>query len=168
MRHLISLVLVLLVSITCKGLERKEIAVSNLSMVVKTSTEQIHWLYGAADFVTKNEDKMDCDANTLWNDNTITVLSGTLFVNKGSEDEQKFKIVSCTYTKDNVFADAGVSETHRLMVNPISEDGVSKLLTFITIEKVTNAGKARTIVTIPAIDVDGRLQSVNVYTTKSK
>lgn len=54
------------------------------------------------------------------------------------------------------------------MVNPISEDGVSKLLTFITIEKVTNAGKARTIVTIPAIDVDGRLQSVNVYTTKSK
>ena len=36
MRHLISLIVVLLVSITCKGLERKEIAVSNLSMVVKT------------------------------------------------------------------------------------------------------------------------------------
>lgn len=167
MRHLISLVVVLLVSITCKGLERKEIAVSNLSMVVKTTTEQTHWMYSAADFVTKNEDRMDCDANTLWNDNTITVLNGTLFLNKGSEDEQKFKIVSCTYTKDKVFADAGVSETHRFMVNPIN-DGVSKLLTFITIEKVSNAGKVRTIVTIPAIDVYGRLQSVNVYTTKSK
>lgn len=167
MRHLISLVVVLLVSVTCKGLERKEIAISNLSMVVKTTTEQTHWLYGAADFVSKHEDRMDCDANTLWNDNTITVLNGTLFLNKGSEDEQKFKIVSCTYTKDKVFADAGVSETHRFMVNPIN-DGVSKLLTFITIEKVSNAGKVRTIVTIPAIDVDGRLLSVNIYTTKNK
>lgn len=167
MRHFISLIVVLLVSITCKGLERKEIAVSNLSMVVKTTTEQTHWLYGAADFVSKHEDRMDCDANTLWNDNTITVLNGTLFLNKGSEDEQKFKIVSCTYTKDKVFADAGVSETHRFMVNPIN-DGVSKLLTFITIEKVSNAGKVRTIVTIPAIDVDGRLLSVNIYTTKNK
>ena len=167
MRHFISLIVVLLVSITCKGLERKEIAVSNLSMVVKTTTEQTHWLYGAADFVSKHEDRMDCDANTLWNDNTITVLNGTLFLNKGSEDEQKFKIVSCTYTKDKVFEDAGVSETHRFMVNPIN-DGVSKLLTFITIEKVSNAGKVRTIVTIPAIDVDGRLLSVNIYTTKNK
>lgn len=167
MRHFISLIVVLLVSITCKGLERKEIAVSNLSMVVKTTTEQTHWLYGAADFVSKHEDRMDCDANTLWNDNTITVLNGTLFLNKGSEDEQKFKIVSCTYTKDKVFADAGVSETHRFMVYPIN-DGVSKLLTFITIEKVSNAGKVRTIVTIPAIDVDGRLLSVNIYTTKNK
>ncbi len=60
MRHLISLIVVLLVSITCKGLERKEIAVSNLSMVVKTTTEQIHWLYGACDFVSKHEDRMDC------------------------------------------------------------------------------------------------------------
>lgn len=167
MRHFIPLIVVLLVSITCKGLERKEIAVSNLSMVVKTTTEQTHWLYGAADFVSKHEDRMDCDANTLWNDNTITVLNGALFLNKGSEDEQKFKIVSCTYTKDKVFADAGVSETHRFMVNPIN-DGVSKLLTFITIEKVSNAGKVRTIVTIPAIDVDGRLLSVNIYTTKNK
>lgn len=76
MRHFISLVVVLLVSITCKGLERKVIAVSNLSMVVKTTTEQTHWLYGAADFVSKHEDRMDCDANTLWLDNVFTVANG--------------------------------------------------------------------------------------------
>lgn len=103
MRHLISLIVVLLVSITCKGLELKEIAVSNLSMVVKTTTEQIHWLYGACDFVSKHEDRMDCDANTLWLDNVFTVANGFFYKDKGGEFEEKYKIVSCTYTKDRVF-----------------------------------------------------------------
>ena len=89
MRHLISLVVVLLVSITCKGLERKEIAVSNLSMVVKTSTEQIHWLYGAADFVTKNDDRMDCDASTMDESKTFTISNQVLYIDKGADDEDK-------------------------------------------------------------------------------
>lgn len=164
MKHLISLMVVLLVSTACKGLEHEEIAVSTLSMVVKTTTEQTHRLYGAADFVMKNDDKMDCDANTLWNDNTFTISNETLHINKGTDDEQKFHIVSCTHTKENVFKDAGVSETHRFVVKPIDGGKVSPYSTFITIEKVTNAGKTKTIVTVPAIDVDGRLSSVTVYT----
>lgn len=164
MRHLISLVVVLLVSITCKGLERKEIAVSNLSMVVKTSTEQIHWLYGAADFVTKNDDRMDCDASTMDESKTFTISNQVLYIDKGADDEDSFKIVSCTFTKSKVFADAGLSENYRFVVKPITDDKASAFTTFITIEKVTNAGKTKTIVTIPAIDEDGRLYSVAVYT----
>ena len=168
MKHLISLVVVLLVSITCKGLEHEEIVISDISMVVKTTTEQTHWLYGAADFVAKNEDEMNCDAKTLWSDNVFTVDNGFFYKNKGGEFEEKYKIVSCTYTKDNVFKDAGVSEIHRFLVKPIDDGKVSQFATFITIEKVTNEGKARTIVTIPDIDMGGGLYAVDVYTTKSK
>lgn len=99
MRHLISLVLVLLVSITCKGLERKEIAVSNLSMVVKTSTEQIHWLYGAADFVTKNDDRMDCDASTMDESKTFTISNQVLYIDKGADDEDGRLYSVAVYTK---------------------------------------------------------------------
>ena len=148
--------MVLLVSITCKGLERKEIAVSNLSMVVKTSTEQIHWLYGAADFVTKNDDRMDCDASTMDESKTFTISNQVLYIDKGADDEDSFKIVSCTFTKSKVFADAGLSENYRFVVKPIADGKASAF--------ITNAGKTKTIVTIPAIDEDGRLYSVAVYT----
>ena len=151
MRHLISLIVVLLVSITCKGLERKEIAVSNLSMVVKTTTEQIHWLYGACDFVSKHEDRMDCDANTLWLDNVFTVANG-----------------SCTYTKDKVFSDKGFSEIYRFLVKPIDEGKESPYSAYITIEKVTDAGRSITIVTVPSTDDDGRLFSITVSSNLTK
>ena len=164
MKHLISLVVVLLVCTTCKGLEREEITVSNLSMVVKTTTEQTHWLYGAGDFVTNKDDKLDCDASTMDESRTFTISNRALYIDKGTDDEQKFQIVSCTYTKGNVFKDAGVSETHRFVVKPIDDGKVSPYSTFITIEKDTNAGKTKTIVTVPAIDGDGRLYSVTVYT----
>lgn len=164
MKHLISLVVVLLVCATCRGLERKEIAVSNLSMVVRTTTEQTHWLYGAADFVTGKDDRMDCDASTMDESRTFTISNRALYIDKGTDEEQKFQIVSCTYTKGNVFKDAGVSETHRFVVKPIDEGKVSSYSTFVTIEKVTNAGKTKTIVTVPAMDTDGRLYSVSVYT----
>ena len=168
MRHLISLVVVLLVSITCKGLERKEIAVSNLSMVVKTTTEQIHWLYGAADFVSKHEDRMDCDANTLCLDNVFTVANGFFYKDKGGEFEEKYKIVSCTYTKDKVFSDKGFSEIHRFLVKPIDDGKDSPYSAYITIEKVTDAGRSLTIVTVPSLDDDGRLCSVTVSTNLTK
>lgn len=164
MKHFISLVVVLLVCATCRGLERKEIAVSNLSMVVKTTTEQTHWLYGAGEFVTNKDDRLDCDASTMDESRTFTISNRTLYIDKGSDDEQKFQIVSCILTRGNVFKDAGVSETHRFVVKPIDGGRVSTYSTFITIEKVTNAGKTKTIVTVPAIDVDGRLYSVTVYT----
>ena len=165
MKHFISLVVVLLlVCATCRGLERKEIAVSNLSMVVKTTTEQTHWMYGAGDFVTNKDDRLDCDASTMDEGRTFTISNGALYIDKGTDDEEKFKIVSCTYTKGNVFKDAGLSETHRFVVKPIDGGKVSPYSTFITIEKVTNAGKTKTIVTVPVVDVDGRLYSVTVYT----
>ena len=164
MKHFISLLVVLLVCATCRGLERKEIAVSNLSMVVKTTTEQTHWMYGAGDFVTNKDDRLDCDASTMDEGRTFTISNGALYIDKGTDDEEKFKIVSCTYTKGNVFKDAGLSETHRFVVKPIDGGKVSPYSTFITIEKVTNAGKTKTIVTVPVVDVDGRLYSVTVYT----
>ena len=164
MKHFISLVVALLVCATCSGLERKEIAVSNLSMVVKTTTEQTHWLYGAADFVTKNDDRMDCDGSTMDVGKTFTISNQVLYIDKGTDDEGSFKIVSCTFIKSKVFADAGLSETYRFVVKPIDDGKVSQFTTFITIEKVTNAGKMKTIVTIPSIDEDGRLYSVAVYT----
>ena len=164
MRHLISLVVVLLVSVTCKGLERKEIAISNLSMVVKTTTEQTHWLYGAADFVSKNDDKMNCDGSTMDVGKIFTISNQVLYIDKDSDDEVSFKIMSCTFTKSKVFADAGLSDTYRFVVKPIVDGKASTFTTFITIEKVNNAGKKKTIVTIPAIDEDGRLYSVTVYT----
>lgn len=164
MRHLISLVVVLLVSVTCKGLERKEIAISNLSMVVKTTTEQTHWLYGAADIVSKNDDKMNCDGSTMDMGKIFTISNQVLYIDKDSDDEVSFKIMSCTFTKSKVFADAGLSETYRFVVKPIVDGKASTFTTFITIEKVNNAGKTKTIVTIPAIDEDGRLYSVTVYT----
>lgn len=165
MKHFISLVVVLLlVCATCRGLERKEIAVSNLSMVVKTTTEQTHWMYGSGDFVTNKDDRLDCDASTMDEGRTFTISNGALYIDKGTDDEEKFKIVSCTYTKGNVFKDAGLSETHRFVVKPIDGGKVSPYSTFITIEKVTNAGKTKTIVTVPVVDVDGRLYSVTVYT----
>ena len=168
MRHLISLIVVLLVSITCKGLERKEIAVSNLSMVVKTTTEQIHWLYGACDFGSKHEDRMDCDANTLWLDNVFTVANGFFYKDKGGEFEEKYKIVSCTYTKDRVFPDKGFSEIYRFLVKPIDEGKESPYSAYITIEKVTDARRSITIVTVPSTDDDGRLCSITVSTNLTK
>lgn len=168
MKHLFSLIVVLLISVTCKGLESKEITVSSLSMVIKATTEQTHWLYDAAEFVTKNDDRMDCYANTLWNDNVFTVANGFFYKDKGGEFEEKYKIVSCTYIKDNVFKDAGVSETYRLVVNPIEEDKVSLFTTFITIEKVFNNDRTITIVTIPSIDNAGHMFSITVLTNKKK
>ena len=168
MRHLISIIVVLLVCITCKGLERKEIAVSNLRMVVKTTTEQIHWLYGACDFVSKHEDRMDCDANTLWLDNVFTVANGFFYKDKGGEFEEKYKIVSCTYTKDRVFSDKGFSEIYRFLVKPIDEGKESPYSAYITIEKVTDARRSITIVTVPSTDDDGRLCSITVSTNLTK
>lgn len=168
MRHLISLVVVLLVSVTCKGLERKEIAVSNLSMVVKTSTEQIHWLYGARYFVSNKQDALDCDANTLWLDCVFSVANGFFYKDKGGEFEEKYKIVSCTYTKDKVFSDKGFSEIHRFLVKPIDDGKESPYSAYITIEKVTNAAKSLTIVTVPSLDDDGRLCSITVSTNLTK
>lgn len=168
MRHLISLIVVLLVSITCKGLERKEIAVSNISMVVKTTTEQIHWLYGACDFASKHEDRMDCDANTLWLDNVFTVDNGFFYKDQGGEFEEKYKIVSCTYTKDKVFSDKGFSEIYRFLVKPIDEGKESPYSAYITMEKVTDAGRSIDIVTVPLIDDDGRLFSITVSTNLTK
>ena len=168
MRHLISLVVVLLVSITCKGLERKEIAVSNLSMVVKTTTEQTHRLYGARHFVSNKQEEFDCDANTLNMDNVFSVVNGYLYKDKGGMYEEKYKIVSCTYTKDKVFPDKGFSEIHRFLVKPIYDGKESPYSAYITIEKVTNAGKSLTIVTVPSLDDDGRLCSITVSTNLTK
>ena len=58
MRLFVSLIVELLVCLACMALEPQEIAVGTFSMRFETQTEQIHWLFGAGDFVV-NKDAED-------------------------------------------------------------------------------------------------------------
>lgn len=157
MRRLISLVVELLICSVCVALEPQEIAVSTLSMSFETQTEQIHWLYEAGDFIV-NKDAADCDPMQV--EHSISVKEGKLTIDAGTEDELSFKITSCSYEEGKVFADRGAVEVYRLVCQELDENIPSKWTSLITIQKVKDGARAKTIITIPRYDEYGVIFSI--------
>lgn len=157
MRRLISLVVELLICSVCVALEPQEISVSTLSMGFETQTEQIHWLYEAGDFIV-NKDAADCDPMQV--EHSISVKEGKLMVDAGTEDELSFKITSCSYEEGKVFADRGAVEVYRLVCQELDENIPSKWTSLITIQKVKDGARAKTIITIPRYDEYGVIFSI--------
>lgn len=157
MRRLISLVVELLICSVCVALEPQEISVSTLSMGFETQTEQIHWLYEAGDFIV-NKDAADCDPMQV--EHSISVKEGKLTIDAGTEDELSFKITSCSYEEGKVFADRGAVEVYRLVCQELDENIPSKWTSLITIQKVKDGARAKTIITIPRYDEYGVIFSI--------
>ena len=67
-----------------------------------------------------------------------------------------------------VFHARSQPEIYSFLVKPIDEGKESPYSAYITIEKVTDAGRSITIVTVPSIDDDGRLCSITVSTNLTK
>lgn len=164
MKRLISFVILLAAYITCKAVELTNIDISSIKLSVKTVTEQIHWLYTSTEFVTKDDDRETCDASTMNIDREFTISEGFLYIDKGTEYEDVYQIVSCTLSKGNVLADAGSSEAYRFVVKQITKGEQERFHTFITIDKVEDNGLTKTIVTVPKIDNYGLLYCVITYT----
>ena len=82
MRRFVSFVVELLVCSACMALEPQEISVGTFSMRFETQTEQIHWLFGAGDFVV-NKDAADCDPMQV--EHSISVKEGKLTIDAGTE-----------------------------------------------------------------------------------
>ena len=159
MRRFISFVAGLLVCSACVALEPQKIAVSELSMSFDTKTEQIHSLYGASDFVI-NKDAIDC--NPMQVGHSISVKACKLTVDAGTEDELSFKITSCSYEEGKVFADRGSNEVYRLVCQELDDNIPSKWISIITIQKVKDVVRAKTIITIPQYDVYGAMFSITI------
>lgn len=157
MRRLISLVVELLICSVCVALEPQEISVSTLSMGFETQTEQIHWLYEAGDFIV-NKDAADCDPMQV--EHSISVKEGKLTIDAGTEDELSFKITSCSYEEGKVFAGRGAVEVYRLVCQELDENIPSKWTSLITIQKVKDGARAKTIITIPRYDEYGVIFSI--------
>ncbi len=157
MRRLLSLVVELLVCLTCVALEPQEIAIDTLSMSFGTQTEQIHSLYGAGDFVI-NKDATDCAPMLV--EHSVSVREGKLSVDAGFEDELSFKITSCSYEAGKVFADRGNVDVYRLVCQELDDNVPSKLV--ITIQKVKDGARTETIVTIPRYDEYGVISSIMI------
>lgn len=157
MRRLISLVVELLICSVCVALEPKEIAVGTLSMRFETQTEQIHWLYGAGDFII-NKDVVDC--NPMQVAHSISVENGKLMVDAETDDELSFKITSCSYETGNVFADRGSVDVYRLVCQELDDSIPSKWVSVVTIQKVKDGARTKTIVTIPQYDEYGVISSI--------
>ena len=64
------------------ALEPQEISVGTFSMRFETQSEQIHWLFGAGDFVV-NKDAEDCDPMQV--EHSISVKEGKLTIDAGTE-----------------------------------------------------------------------------------
>lgn len=152
MRHFVTFVVVLLVCMACKAVGPQKIAISDLLMKFSTKTEQIHAFYGAGDFVT-NKAPSDCDIMRVAH--TISIRGNKLTIDVGTEDEITFNISSCTYSKGKVFADRGTMEVYRLSCNELDEDTPSSWASVITIQKVKDGARFKTIISIPRYDSDG-------------
>lgn len=159
MRRLLSLVIELLVCLACVALEPQEIAIDTLSMSFGTQTEQIHSLYGAGDFVI-NKDATDCAPMLV--EHSVSVREGKLSIDAGSEDELSFKVTSCSYEEGKVFADRGAVEVYRLVCQELDENIPSKWTSLITIQKVKDGARAKTIITIPRYDEYGAIFSITI------
>lgn len=159
MRRFVSLIVELLICSACMALEPQEIAVGTLSMRFETQTEQIHSLFGAGDFVI-NKDAADC--NLMQVAHSISVRDGKLTVDAGTEDELSFKITSCSYEEGKVFADRGSNEVYRLVCQELDDNIPSKWISIITIQKVKDGVRAKTIITIPRYDEYGVISSITI------
>lgn len=157
MKRLISLVVVLLVCSACLALEPQKIAVGTLSMSFRTEIEQIHTLYGAGDFVI-NKDAADC--NPMQVAHSISVRDGKLTVDAETDDELSFKITSCSYEDGKVFADRGAVEVYRLFCQELDDSTPSKWVSVITIQKVKDGARTKTIINIPGYDEYGVISSI--------
>ena len=160
MKRFVSLVVVFMVCVVCLALEPKEIAVIDLTMSFKTKTEQIHWIFGAGDFVV-NKDAADCDPMQV--EHSISVKEGKLTVDAGTEYELSFKITSCSYEGCMVFADRGTIEVYRLVCQELDENIPSKWSSVITIQKVKDGARVKTIITIPRYDEYGVIYSISIF-----
>ena len=160
MKRFVSLVVVFMVCAVCLALEPKEIAVIDLTMSFKTKTEQTHWLYGAGDFIV-NKDAADCKPLPVAH--SVSISGGKLTVDAGTEYELSFKITSCSYEGGKVFADRGNIEVYRLVCQELDENTPSKWSSIITIQKVKDGTRTKTIVTIPMIDVYGVIYSIYTF-----
>ena len=159
MRRFVSFVVELLVCSACMALEPQEITVGTFSIRFKTQTEQIHFLFGAGDFVV-NKDAADCDPIQV--EHPISVKEGKLKIDAGTEDEHSFKITSCSYAKGKVFADRGSNEVYRLVCQELDDNIPSKWISIITIQKVKDGVRAKTITTIPRYDEYGAISSITI------
>lgn len=157
MRRVVSFVVELLVCSACMALEPREIAVGTFSMRFETQTEQIHWLFGAGDFVV-NKDAADCDPMQV--EHSISVKDGKLTVDADTDDELSFKITSCSYEDGKVFADRGSVEVYRLVCQELDDSTPSKWVSVITIQKVKDGARTKTIITIPGYDEYGVISSI--------
>ena len=160
MRRFVSFVVELLVCSACMALEPQEITVGTFSIRFKTQTEQIHFLFGAGDFVV-NKDAADCDPMQV--EHSISVKEGKLTVDAGTEYELSFKITSCSYEEGKVFADRGTIEVYRLVCQELDENIPSKWSSVITIQKVKDGARAKTIITIPKYDEYGVIYSISIF-----
>lgn len=160
MKRFVSFVVVFMVCVVCLALEPKEIAISALSMSFKTKTEQTHWLYGAGDFII-NEDAVDCKPLPVAH--SVSISDGKLTVDAGTEYELSFKITSCSYEGGKVFADRGTVEVYRLVCQELDENTPSKWSSVITIQKVKDGARTKTIVTIPRYDEYGVIYSISIF-----
>ena len=152
MRHFLSFVVVFMVCLVCQAIEPQKIVVSRLSMSFSTRTEQIHAFYGAGDFVI-NKNTIDCTPMEIAH--SISIRGEKLTIDSGTEDETIFKIATCTYNKGKVFADRGTMELYRLSCNELSDNEPSPWTSIITIQKVKDGTRSKTIITIPSYNSDG-------------
>lgn len=159
MRRLIALVVELLVCSACVALESLEIAVDTLSMNFGTQTEQIHWLYGAGDFVI-NRNATDCEPMQV--EHSISVKEGKLAVDAGTEDELSFRITSCIYEEGKVFADRGSVNVYRIVCQELYDNIPSKWVSIITIQIIKDEARTKTIITIPRYDEFGVISSITI------
>ena len=159
MIRFVSFVVELLVCSACMALEPQEISVGAFSMRFETQTEQIHWIFGAGNFVV-NKDAADCDAMQV--EHSISVKEGKLTVDADTEDELCFKITSCSYEEGKVFADRGSNEVYRLVCQELDDNIPSKWISIITIQKVKDGARAKTIITIPRYDEYGVISSITI------
>ena len=159
MRRFVSFVVELLVCSASMALEPQKISVGAFSMRFETQTEQIHWIFGAGNFVV-NKDAADCDAMQV--EHSISVKEGKLTVDADTEDELCFKITSCSYEEGKVFADRGSNEVYRLVCQELDDNIPSKWISIITIQKVKDGARAKTIITIPRYDEYGVISSITI------
>ena len=159
MRRFVSLIVELLICSACMALEPQEIAVGTLSMRFETQTEQIHWLFGAGNFVI-NKDDADC--NPMQVAHSISVMDGKLTVDAETDDGFSFKITSCSYEDGKVFADRGAVEVYRLVCQELDENIPSRWISIITIQKVKDGARTKTIITIPRYDEYGVIYSITI------
>lgn len=85
-------------------------------------------------------------------EHSISVKEGKLTIDAGTEDELSFKITSCSYEEGKVFVDRGAVEVYRLVCQELDENIPSKWTSLITIQKVKDGARAKTIITIPQYD----------------